>query len=84
MESKPSTEVRRRLKVIIDKQTKAEWNLSPERLRGVRVVEILEAICTREARQVLEKLAQGANEASLTQEAKISLDRLSKRTASAP
>jgi WD40 repeat protein len=84
MEGKPSTEIRRRLKSLFEKQTKAELDLSPERLRAVRVVEILEFIGTREARHVLTKLAQGASEASLTQEAKTSLDRLAKRSALLP
>src|SRR5207245_2596084 len=74
MEDKPSTEVRRRLGVLAEKQAKAELNLPPDRLRAVRVVEILELIGTPEARTVLAPLAQGAGEASLTQEAKGSLD----------
>src|SRR5260370_34270737 len=80
MEGKPSAEVRRRLGVLIEKQAKAELNLPPDRLRAVRVVEILELIGTTKARDVLTQLAQGADEASLTQEAKASLDRLSKRS----
>jgi len=78
MEGKSSAEMRRRLAVLIDKQTKAELNFSPDRLRTMRALEILEHIATREARELLAQLAQGADEASLTQEAKVSLRRLIK------
>jgi hypothetical protein len=48
-------------------------------LRDLRAVEILERIGTHEARDLLEKLAQGAAEARLTREAKAALDRLSRQ-----
>ena len=51
---------------------------------GLRAVEVLERIGTPEARQVLAKLADGAPEARLTQEAKASLQRLAKRSAPGP
>jgi WD40 repeat protein len=50
----------------------------PEEIRGIRAVEVLEHIGNADARQVLEKLAAGAPEAWLTQEAKASLERLAK------
>jgi hypothetical protein len=49
--------------------------------RELHGVEALERIGTREAKQVLEALARGAPEARLTQEAKASLQRLGRRTA---
>jgi hypothetical protein len=73
---KPSLEIRRRVEALLDKQEKRL--LSGERLRAWRAVEVLEAIGTPEARQVLEKLAQGAEAAQLTREARAALDRLGK------
>jgi hypothetical protein len=78
LERKPSAEVRRHLQALLDTQAKAESNLSPDRLRAVRAVESLEHIGTNEVRELLAKLARGASEASLTQEAKSSLSRLAK------
>ena len=52
-----------------------------ERLRALRAVETLEHIGTPEAQEVLKKLAAGAPEPRLTQEAKASLERLGKRDA---
>jgi WD40 repeat protein len=53
--------------------------LSPEDLRELRVLEILERIGSREARQVLEGLAKGAPEAMLTQEAGAAVERLRRK-----
>jgi hypothetical protein len=55
-----------------------------ELLRALRAVEVLEQVGRRESRQVLQRLAGGAPDARLTQEAKASLDRLAKRTATKP
>ena len=79
VDGKPSGEVRRRLTALIEKQTKAELNLPADRLRAVRAVEILEQIGTKEARDELAQIARGADEASLTQDAKRSLERLAKK-----
>src|SRR5207237_2340742 len=51
---------------------------SPKTIRELRAVEVLEHIGTPEARQVLHVLAQGAAGARLTEEAKASLERLTK------
>jgi hypothetical protein len=50
-----------------------------EALRGVRAVQILQAIGNSEARAILERLAQGLGSASLTRAAKESLARMTKR-----
>jgi hypothetical protein len=52
---------------------------SPEALRKLRAIEILERIGTSEAVEILQKLAHGASEARPTQEAKASLERLTMR-----
>jgi len=61
-----------------------EPSKSLARLRALRAVAVLEHISTPEAREVLEKLANGAPEARLTQEAKASLGRLAKRRGDLP
>ncbi|HMC63737.1 MAG TPA: hypothetical protein VKI65_02250 [Gemmataceae bacterium] len=53
-------------------------------LRKQRGLAVLEYIGTPEARKVLARVAQGAPEARLTQEAKASLERLAKRPAAKP
>ncbi len=78
----PSLEVRRRLEHILEELNRQI--LSPDQLRGIRAIEVLEHIGTPEARQVLETLAKGAPEARLTQEAKASLQRLAKGPVVAP
>jgi RNA polymerase sigma factor (sigma-70 family) len=55
-----------------------------KRMQAARALEILEFVGTAEARQLLEKLANGAAEARLTQEAKVSLERLVKRASAIP
>ncbi len=57
---------------------------SPERLRALRAVEVLEALGTPEARRVLEGLTDGDPEAPLTVEARASLERLARRPVTRP
>ncbi len=78
-EKPPSAEVGRRVKELLDKLITEQRTPSPERLRVLRAVEVLEHIGTPEACQILKRLANGAAGAQLTQEAKASLDRLAKR-----
>jgi WD40 repeat protein len=79
-----SLEVRRRLETIADKQERQRWNPGPERLRALRAVEMLELAGTVEAQAALKRLADGAPGAHLTEEARVSLVRLRKRTQSHP
>jgi WD40 repeat protein len=72
-----SLEVRRRVDSLLHK-VEAQ-TLSPEQLLTLRALEVLEHIGTPEAKQVLQNLAKGAPGARLTQEAKASLERLSRR-----
>jgi WD40 repeat protein len=69
----PSIEVRKRIGALTEK-------IGPERLRPLRGVETLEHIGSPQAQEVLKTLAQGAPEARLTQEAKASLERLTRRS----
>jgi hypothetical protein len=74
----PSAEQRRRIETILEGPMLVR---SPEKLRHIRAIEVLELSDLLEARQILEKLAQGAPDARLTQEAKASLERLAKQPA---
>ncbi|MBY0525232.1 MAG: hypothetical protein K2R98_17630 [Gemmataceae bacterium] len=76
-EGNPSVEARRRIDQILERLQGPIT--SPERMRGLRAVEVLEQIGTPEARKALEALAKGAPEAWVTLEAKASLGRLGKR-----
>jgi len=74
---RPSAEVRRRLEQLVHK---CQWNSSPERVRASRSVMVLERIGTPAAREALSALAAGAAEAQLTREARMSLQRLARRS----
>lgn len=78
---KPSLEMRRRIEAlleVIDAQ-----QISPEGLgiRTIRALQVLETIGTTQARHILEGLARGAAEATLTHQAKATLRRLHQRLA---
>jgi WD40 repeat protein len=74
---KPSLEARRRIDELLEGIR--ALSATPERLRELRAVEILEHIGTSGARQLLQTLAEGSPAARLTREAKAALDRLAKR-----
>lgn len=75
-----SLEVRRRveriLRGVVARQETAE------ELRQLRAVEGLEYCAKPEARKLLQALSRGADEARLTREARVALDRLTRRTGS--
>lgn len=76
----PSEEVRRRVEQLINKlNTPGALALAQERLRVHRIMLLLEQVGTPSAQEVLQKLARGAPEPFLQQEALHSLDRLKKR-----
>jgi RNA polymerase sigma factor (sigma-70 family) len=79
LDRQPSAEVRRRLEALLEKTARAAWEITPERLRVVRSLEALELSGTPEARQVLEKLAGGAEGAWLSEAARAGLRRLENR-----
>jgi hypothetical protein len=72
----PSPEQRRRIEALLALPTVVR---DPETLRGLRAVMVLECAGTPEAAAVLERLAQGAADACLTQEAKAAFERLKKK-----
>jgi RNA polymerase sigma factor (sigma-70 family) len=79
---KPSLEMKRRINELLE-------NLqgpirAPNVVQSVRAVQVLEHIGTPMAVDLLRRLAQGAPEARLTQEAKASLERLVRQPAPVP
>jgi tricorn protease-like protein len=74
-----SLEARWRIESIVNKLQGMQ--ASPEQLLAQRAAEVLERIGTAKARAFLTALAQGAEGAWLTQEAKASLDRLARQPA---
>lgn len=72
----PQLEAHRRMTALLAKLRPAV--LSPEALRAVRGVQVLEMIANPDARKALTVLAGGAAGARLTQEAQASLDRLAR------
>jgi WD40 repeat protein len=71
-------EVRRRIERLLEKLEVPITD--PERLRVLRAVEVLEQIGNLDAQQTLNSLAQGASDAQLIQDAKMSLERLKRRS----
>jgi hypothetical protein len=63
--------------VLIDRTENAPP--TPEELRALRGVEVLEGLATPEARQLLQALARGPGHAPLTHEAKTAVERLQRR-----
>lgn len=79
---RPTPEMRLRIQRLLRKLNKPIT--SPEILRAVRAVQVLEYAGTEEAKALLQQLAQGAGAAPLTQEAKAALERLAKMPRAAP
>lgn len=78
LKEKPPLETRRRIESLLE--TIASRPLSPDALRTIRAVQVLETIGTSQARRILEELAGGAPEAWQTQEAMAALQRLARRS----
>jgi WD40 repeat protein len=79
LEGKPSLDVRRRVEELLAKLSGPLT--SPERLRILRALTVLEQIGTAGERRLLERLAGGAPGAELTEGAKAALARLARRPA---
>src|SRR5262249_7188375 len=72
LNDKPSADKRRRVEALLKGLAAAT---SPDLLRGVRAVEVLESLGPPGAGQVLKARAGGAAEARLTREARAALER---------
>jgi hypothetical protein len=79
LEGKPCIETRRRLEDLLEKAGLAWWDVSGERLRSLRAIEVLELTGTKEALAILKSIASGAGGARLTEQAKAALKRLTQR-----
>jgi WD40 repeat protein len=75
LDERPSPEVRRRVEHLLEKLA------APRQLQEYRAIEVLERIGTSEAEKVLKEVAAGAPAARMTREAKVSLERLSRKPA---
>jgi WD40 repeat protein len=76
LEARPSLEVKRRVEVLLRKQRYA-W--SPEMLRRLRAVQVLERIGSAEAERLLEALERGLAWSCLTRDARAARERLAQR-----
>jgi RNA polymerase sigma factor (sigma-70 family) len=74
IEDKPGLEARQRLEQVRNQLLTGA--LSPETVRGLRALEVLEHIGTPEAKAVVRRAAEGAPGARLTREAQATLQRL--------
>jgi hypothetical protein len=74
LEGKPPTELRLRVQQLLERLKRGDPPAG--RLRALRAVEVLEAVGTAEARQVLRALARGAPHDRLTEQAQAALERL--------
>jgi hypothetical protein len=71
-----SAEKRKRLEKLLDSTLIVR---TPEKLRQLRALEVLEQIGAPEARKMIQTLSKGAPEARLTRDAKATLQRLERR-----
>ena len=85
LEDRSSLEVRRRVEQVLDHIDRRRGpQPSPAWLRQLRALEVLEHLCTPEARQLIEELAAGEPEAPLTRQACAVLVRLGRKRVAKP
>lgn len=77
LRNRPSLEARRRIEEVLSKLEPC--SLTPETLRTLRAIEVLEHIGTPAARRCLQKMGKGAKDARPTRDAQAALRRLAKR-----
>jgi RNA polymerase sigma factor (sigma-70 family) len=82
LRNQASPEVRARVGALLEKLPTS--TLPPEDLQTLRALEALEVMATPEARKLLSVVARGSPDSWQTQEAKASLERLTKRSALEP
>ena len=76
LKNEPSLEKMKRIESLLERLTKT--TVSPDHLRQLRSIEVLEHIGSAPVREILEELALGSSDAQLTKEANESLKRLNK------
>jgi hypothetical protein len=76
LKGETSLEVRQAVTGLLD--LTGPGQLSPDLVRDVRALEVLESIGTPEARRIIEKIAKGASGTRLTAEAEAALERWTK------
>jgi HEAT repeat protein len=76
---KASLEIRRRVEDLLKEIDRNKREPSPQQLQLPRAVEVLEHIGTPEAKVILERLTQGTPGLRLTEDAKASLERMTKK-----
>jgi WD40 repeat protein len=81
IESKPSLEVRQRLDDLLRSLDQRMGRPTPDELRQIRAVQVLEWLGTPESRQLLDELAKGSSAMWQTQEAKAAVERLNRKQA---
>jgi hypothetical protein len=79
MTGKPSLELRRRVDDLLQEIERNKPEPSPQQLRPRRAVEVLEYIGTPEAKALIERLSQGTPGLRLTEDAKASFERMTKK-----
>ncbi len=72
----PSTETRQRIEALLNRLNKGG---APERLRGLRAIEVLERIGTPQAKNVLRELARKPLSVDMNEEIQASLRRMNER-----
>jgi WD40 repeat protein len=82
LENNPSAEKKQRIQQLLESRNSGVLNV--DAIREARAIESLERLGTPEARELLEKLAKGPEDATLSQECKAALERMARRKASAP
>jgi WD40 repeat protein len=78
LKNAPTLEVRRRIERLLEQ---LENSLPPDRLRGMRAVQLLEALATPAARDLLKEWAAGPKGGWLTKDAAAAVQRLDHRAA---
>jgi WD40 repeat protein len=83
LDDKPSLEMRRRVEVLL-RDLPCQTAITPDALRQLRAIQVLEQIGSSEVRPILTSLAGGAPAAPATRDAQAALARLARRSAVAP